>query len=159
MFFFPQSQTTNAFARKFEAIVNQEIITMLDAWLYGDYPKDLPGLHNYWESVFDERYDPVDHFDIKMTFFQSLARQVTSLLTENSNCLVSQIWKAKEAHYFFGRDKLRGVLVKFDVKIVGSDKSKELVVFETWAKRINMTILANKNTTEPASRLKGLEVC
>eukprot|EP00794_Sanderia_malayensis_P009135 gene9135-10108_t len=153
-----KSQTTNAFARKFEAIINQGVITMLNTWLYGEYPENMPGLHSYWENLYHEKYDEIQRYDVKMTFFQSLARIVTKQLSFSSKCLISQIWKSKEAHYYMHKDKLNGVLVKFDAKIVGMGGNRELATLETWTRRSNYTVLFNHNTTEPASRLKGLEI-
>lgn len=41
------------FARKFEPIVNQDVILRLEEWLVGPYPADYPGLRNYWQSVYN----------------------------------------------------------------------------------------------------------
>jgi len=153
-----QSQTLNAFARKFEAIVNQEIINMLHTWLYGEQPKDMPGLHSYWENVYNEIDDDVNKYDVYMTFYQSFARQVTKRLAEKSEYRVSPIWKAKEAHYYTHRDIFQGVLVMFDAKVTSEDGRKALPVFEAWAQRINMSVLYNHNMSEPGSRLKDLKV-
>ena len=157
-FYCQQSQTLNAFARKFEAIVNQEIINMLHTWLYGEQPKDMPGLHSYWENVYNEIDDGVNKYDVYMTFYQSFARQVTKRLAEKSVYRVSPIWKAKEAHYYTHRDIFQGVLVMFDAKVTSEDGRKALPVFEAWAHRINMSVLYNHNMSEPGSRLKDLKV-
>ena len=131
---------------------------MLDAWLYGDRHKNLPGIHRYWESIYNEKDDSIERYDVKMTFFQSFTRQVAKNMTSSSKCLISQIWKAKESNYYMHRDKLQGVLVKFDVKIVRDERRKELAEFETWFQRVNTTVLRNKNMAEPGARLKGIDV-
>ncbi|XP_008483938.1 xylosyltransferase oxt [Diaphorina citri] len=40
------------FARKFEPVVNQDIVNRLDQWLYGAYPANLSGLQSYWENIY-----------------------------------------------------------------------------------------------------------
>ena len=50
--FLQNSGDHHFFARKFEAIVNQEIITRLDAHLYGSLPSGTVALDSYWESVY-----------------------------------------------------------------------------------------------------------
>ena len=131
----------------------------MDDWLFGERPKDMLGLHSYWENCYNEKDDDINKYDVQMTFYQSFARQITKRLSVQFNSLVSPIWKAKEAHYYMHKDRLDGVLVKFDVKIVGYNGKKELAVFETWAKKINSSVLFNRNMSEPGNRLKGLEVC
>ena len=52
-FFFSQGAGDHHFfSRKFEAIVNQAVITQLDTHLYGEHPRDTPSLDSYWENVF-----------------------------------------------------------------------------------------------------------
>ena len=131
---------------------------MMDAWLYGETPKNMPGFHSYWESVYNELDDDISKYDVYMTFYQSFARQITKRLTEKSNHRVSSIWKAKEAHYYKHRDHFQGVLVKFDGKVISEDGRKALPVFETWAQKINMSFLYNQNMSEPGNRLKELKV-
>ena len=131
---------------------------MLDGWLYGEYPKDMPGLHSYWENVYNELDDDIKSYDVYMTFYQSFARQVTKGLSEKFNHRISPIWKAKEAHYYMQKDEFQGILVKYDAKIVTEDGNKALPVLETWAHKINTSFLYNHNMSEPGNRLKGLQV-
>lgn len=131
---------------------------MLDSWLYGESPTDMPGLHSYWESSYNEKDDDIAKYDVQMTFYQSFARHVTRKMAAEANCLISPIWKAKEVTYYMQRDKFKGVLVKFDAKIVTEDGAKIFPVFEAWANKINTSVLYNKNMSEPGNRLKGLEV-
>lgn len=130
----------------------------MDDWLYGPSSKDLPGRHSYWESVYNEKDDDVTKYDVYMTFYQSFARQMTRRLAEKSKHRISPIWKAKEVNYYNNKDAFQGVLVKFDAKIVTEDGSKSLPVFETWAQKLNMSILHNQNMSEPGNRLQGLQV-
>ena len=43
-----QGLNDKLFGRKFEAIINQEVINKLDFWLFGSYPAGTPGLDLYW---------------------------------------------------------------------------------------------------------------
>lgn len=73
----PRAQQTarpTFFARKFEAVVNQEIIGQLDYYLYGNYPAGTPGLRSYWENVFDEPDGAQSLGDVALTLYHSFAR-------------------------------------------------------------------------------------
>lgn len=71
-----QQQTARPtfFARKFEAVVNQEIIGQLDYFLYGNYPSGTPGLRSYWENVFEEPDGLGALSDVALTMFHSFSR-------------------------------------------------------------------------------------
>lgn len=71
-----QQQTARPtfFARKFEAVVNQEIIGQLDYYLYGNYPSGTPGLRSYWENVFEEPDGLGSLSDVALTMFHSFSR-------------------------------------------------------------------------------------
>lgn len=71
-----QQQTARPtfFARKFEAVVNQEIIGQLDYYLYGNYPSGTPGLRSYWENVYEEPDGVSALSDVALTMFHSFSR-------------------------------------------------------------------------------------
>ncbi|XP_065659775.1 xylosyltransferase 1 isoform X2 [Hydra vulgaris] len=152
-----KGQTINHFARKFEPIINQEIINMLDQWLYGEL-HDLKALNSYWENLYDEKTDKVAHFDIPITFLQSFARIASKSLSESSNCRYTPIWKAKEATLYNLNDKLDGVLTIFDVKVVSNVIKRDFLSLEAFFKPKDTMFLYNGNRSEPANRLKGLNI-
>lgn len=69
-----QTARPTFFARKFEAVVNQEIIGQLDYHLYGNYPSGTPGLRSYWENVFEEPDGLGALSDVALTMFHSFSR-------------------------------------------------------------------------------------
>ena len=148
----------NHFARKFEPIINQEIINLLDQWLYGELQQDYKGLNSYWESLYDEKIDKVSKFDIPMTFLQSFGRIASKSLSELSHCRYTPIWKPKEATLYNFNDNLEGVLTIFDVKVASNAIKRDFMSLEAFFKPKNTMLLFNGNRTEPANRLKGLNV-
>lgn len=69
-----QTARPTFFARKFEAVVNQEIIGQLDYYLYGNYPSGTPGLRSYWENVYDEPDGVHTLSDVALTMFHAFSR-------------------------------------------------------------------------------------
>ncbi|KAM4663788.1 LOW QUALITY PROTEIN: xylosyltransferase 2 [Discoglossus pictus] len=62
------------FARKFESSVNQEVLDILDAHLFGEPAPGTPGMKGYWESVY-ENMDGLEGLnDVTMTVYQSFTR-------------------------------------------------------------------------------------
>ncbi|KAL0617620.1 Xylosyltransferase 1 [Plecturocebus cupreus] len=87
---FQQTARPTFFARKFEAVVNQEIIGQLDYYLYGNYPAGTPGLRSYWENIYDEPDGIHSLSDVTLTLYHSFARlglrrAETSLHTDGEN--------------------------------------------------------------------------
>ena len=131
---------------------------MLDAWLYGEQPKDLPGLQSYWENFYHQLDDNIVKYDVHMTFFQSFTRQATKKLTNAAGCRFTPIWKTKEAHYYMNKDVLQGITVLYDVKYAPDEDKRDLGTLETLVKLRNTTVLYNKDMGLPGNRLKGLDV-
>lgn len=69
-----QTARPTFFARKFEAVVNQEIIGQLDYYLYGNYPSGTPGLRSYWENVYDEPDGVHTLSDVALTMYHAFSR-------------------------------------------------------------------------------------
>ena len=69
-----QTARPTFFARKFEAVVNQEVIGQLDYYLYGNYPAGTPGLRSYWENVYDEPDGIHSLSDVALTLYHSFSR-------------------------------------------------------------------------------------
>ena len=74
------SEQHNFFARKFEAIVSQKVINLLDAHLYGPYPEDTPSMDAYWENVFSAE-DPISRpghsqFSVYQSFMRLFLKQM-----------------------------------------------------------------------------------
>lgn len=69
-----QTARPTFFARKFEAVVNQEIIGQLDYYLYGNYPAGTPGLRAYWENVYEEPDGVHSLSDVALSLYHAFAR-------------------------------------------------------------------------------------
>ena len=148
----------NHFARKFEPIVNQGIINLVDDWLYGKLPETLPGLNSYWENAYHHKDDKDEKYDIFMTFYQSFARIAAQSLSITSGCRFTAIWKVKEVVYYNKEDNLEGILTIFEVKVATDDIKREFLRLETHFKAKPTMQLFTHNMTAPSNRLKGLDV-
>ena len=62
--------------------MHQEVITDLDAHLYGPLPDDHPGLGTYWESVYHTEDTLTKSSNARYTVYQSFLRTSARLLRE-----------------------------------------------------------------------------
>lgn len=160
--YFLKSQTINHFARKFEPIVNQRIINLLDDWLYGG--QSNISHDTYWENFYHFRDDNMTKFDVQLTFLQSFARITAHTLSLNNSvdCSYVPVWKVREATYLQINDTLKGVLTLFDVRVAHNNtdamKRKEIFTVEALFKPKDLTRLFNGEMEAPATRLKALKV-
>ncbi|KAG8253079.1 Xylosyltransferase 2 [Homalodisca vitripennis] len=141
------------FARKFEPIINQEIIFQLEEWLYGPYPSNVSSLHSYWQSVYHYQDVSPQHDDTLGTVASSLARLAARHLTNSAvHCAVSA-GKVLEVTSYLHNDNYKGTLIKFSTQIKGRE---EAVTLETWFRpQNNFTVIHNIG---PAQRLKSMVV-
>ncbi|XP_035293043.1 xylosyltransferase 1 isoform X1, partial [Cricetulus griseus] len=132
---FQQTARPTFFARKFEAIVNQEIIGQLDSYLYGNYPAGTPGLRSYWENVYDEPDGIHSLSDVALTLYHSfirlgLRRAESSLHTDGENsCRYYPMGHPASVHLYFLADRFQGFLIKHHVTNLAVSKLETL---ETW---------------------------
>ncbi|XP_054264373.1 xylosyltransferase oxt-like isoform X2 [Macrosteles quadrilineatus] len=141
------------FARKFEPIVNQEIIFQLEEWLYGPYPSNVSSLHSYWESVYHYQDVSPQYDDTLGTVAASLTRHATRHLSDSAvHCSVSAV-KVYEITSYLHNDYYKGTLIKYSAKVKGQDN---LMTLETWFRpQSNFTVLHNSGF---AQRIKALVV-
>uniref|UniRef100_G1SMN5 Xylosyltransferase 1 n=1 Tax=Oryctolagus cuniculus TaxID=9986 RepID=G1SMN5_RABIT len=132
---FQQTARPTFFARKFEAVVNQEIIGQLDYYLYGNYPAGTPGLRSYWENVYDEPDGVQSLSDVALTLYHSFARlglrrAEASLHTDGENsCRYYPMGHPASVHLYFLADRFQGFLVKHHATNLAVSKLETL---ETW---------------------------
>lgn len=160
-----KSQGGNYFARKFEAIVNQEVINQLDAWLYNPYPPDTPGLNYYWENIYHYEDSITKASDVFRTFFQSFVRLgAKSLKTappqdgESHSCRDGIVGDIKEVTVLSQHDQFGGLLALYDVEYTTSSGGKHNVTLESWLAPLSHEELLNLNMSNGPQRLVGLEV-
>ncbi|KAJ7989394.1 hypothetical protein DPEC_G00304090 [Dallia pectoralis] len=145
------------FARKFESMVNQEAIDILDTHLYGQYAPGTVALKAYWESLF-ERADGVGSLsDVALTayssFFRLGLRSLESSQTSTDTCSYEPVGYPVSVHLYFYDERFQGYLVRQEVQNVVS-RAREIV--EVWA--VPQSTLQLDNTVREFERLKNLEV-
>ncbi|NXD30509.1 XYLT1 Xylosyltransferase, partial [Spelaeornis formosus] len=132
---FQQTARPTFFARKFEAVVNQEIIGQLDYSLYGNYPSGTPGLRSYWENVYEEPDGLSTLSDVALTMFHSfsrlgLRRAETSFRAAGDNsCRYYPMGHPVSIHLYFLADRFQGFLIRHHATNLAVSKLETL---ETW---------------------------
>uniref|UniRef100_A0A674D0Z6 Xylosyltransferase 1 n=1 Tax=Salmo trutta TaxID=8032 RepID=A0A674D0Z6_SALTR len=157
---FQQTSRPTFFARKFEASVNQEIVTQLDSFLFGPYPQETPGLQSYWENVYDETDSVASLSDSQLTHYHAftrmgLSRAATSLQghPDNNSCRYISRGHPVSVHLYFLSDVFQGYLVR---QHAGNLATSQLETLETWVSHSNHFTLAP--TTNTLNRLQFAEV-
>ncbi|XP_029185216.2 LOW QUALITY PROTEIN: xylosyltransferase 1-like [Acropora millepora] len=160
-----KTQNQNYFARKFEAIVNQEVINQLDSWLYGSYPADMKGVNYYWENIFHHEDSITKTSDVFRTFFQSFvrigitnAKMKSTRGNKDHSCLTGGNGKIREVTVLNQHDQFSGVLALFDVELPSGKGATRVVTMETWMAPLSHEELLNLNMSRGPQRLVGLEV-
>ena len=163
--FYLKTQNQNYFARKFEAIVNQEVINQLDSWLYGSYPADMKGINYYWENIFHHEDSITKTSDVFRTFFQSFvrigiknAKMKSTRGNKDHSCLTGGNGKIREVTVLNQHDQFSGVLALFDVELPSGNGATRVVTMETWMAPLSHEELLNLNMSRGPQRLVGLEV-
>ncbi|XP_045575604.1 xylosyltransferase 1 [Salmo salar] len=157
---FQQTSRPTFFARKFEASVNQEIVTQLDSFLFGPYPQETPGLQSYWENVYDETDSVASLSDSQLTHYHAFARMglsraATSLQghPDNNSCRYISRGHPVSVHLYFLSDVFQGYLVRQNASNLATS---QLETLETWVSHSNHFTLAP--TTNTLNRLQFAEV-
>ena len=107
------------FARKFEAIVNMDVINRLDSHLYGSYPGGTPALSHFWENVYHVEDDVNYPYNARYSTYQSFLRQALSRLDADSktvaavseSCAVPQPAVVKEVTVLMVDEAFKGLIV------------------------------------------------
>ncbi|XP_038841435.1 xylosyltransferase 1-like [Salvelinus namaycush] len=157
---FQQTSRPTFFARKFEATVNQEIVTQLDSFLFGPYPQETPGLQSYWENVYEEMDSVASLSDSQLTHYHAftrmgLSRAATSLQghPDNNSCRYISRGHPVSVHLYFLSDVFQGYLVCQNASNLATS---QLETLETWVSHSNHFTLAP--TTNTLNRLQFAEV-
>lgn len=140
-------------ARKFEAIVNQKVINLLDEHLFGSFAPETPALATYWENFYHHLYDDSKLSDVLRTYFASFGRLATKY-TSSVHCKNLPISGIKEITYLNQDDEFSGMLILQDVSL----KGRKSITLETWLSRTDQERMMNLNMSEGPSRLVGLQV-
>ncbi|ESO83913.1 hypothetical protein LOTGIDRAFT_108419, partial [Lottia gigantea] len=111
------------FARKFEAVVNQEIINSLDVYLFGDFKQDMTALSNYWQNEHHYLDKNTKTKDAYLTGYYSLMRLGLRILSEQSPSCQYRPIKVLEANLFYESDHFHGLLVLYQVEDIRTGKT------------------------------------
>ena len=149
------------FGRKFEAIVNQDIIRMLDEHLYGRYPEHTPGYFSYWESIYHMDDDMSRPSNAHFTMYQSFLRQSLKLLYseqamkgKGEDCKIPKQAVVKEVTVLRTSDDFQGLVVTLKDAMSDSLNPPE---FETFFAPVSYLKRHTMNS-ETARRIWALEV-
>ncbi|XP_056405521.1 xylosyltransferase 2 isoform X2 [Hyla sarda] len=110
------------FARKFESSVNQEVLDILDAHLFGEPEPGTPGLKAYWENVYHKMEGLGGLTDVTLTVYMSFTRlslrKLQSPEQENSRsaCSFSVDGFPLSVELYFYNDHFQGYLVTQEVQ-------------------------------------------
>ncbi|KAM8947297.1 xylosyltransferase 2 isoform 2-T2 [Pelodytes ibericus] len=142
------------FARKFESSVNQEVLDILDAYLFGEPPPGTPGLKAYWENVYSSLEGHGGISDVLITVYLSFIRLALHELQGHeqekrwTTCrfLASEFPSSTELYFY--DDHFQGYLV--------TQKVQSGETLEIWMMpRGSLRLVDQKGVT---SRIQSLEV-
>ncbi|XP_039631848.1 xylosyltransferase 1 [Polypterus senegalus] len=157
---FQQTARPTFFARKFEASVNQEIVTQLDTFLFGALPVGTLGLKTYWENVFDSPDGVHSISDSQLTHYHAfirmgLARAASSLQGDpgDSRCRYLPAGHPVSVHLYFLSDHFQGYLVRHQATNLATSKQETL---ETWVMPKKVFKIANPPSS--LGRLQFVEI-
>ncbi|XP_061567677.1 xylosyltransferase 1-like [Cololabis saira] len=144
---FQQASKPTFFARKFEASVSQEIISQLDAYLFGEHAPGTPGLQAYWENVFEQETDVLASLsDSTLTHYHAFARMGLSRAAgstqghpNDNNCRYVAVSHPVSVHLYFLSDRFQGYLVRH---VATNRASTQLESMETWVTPKDHFVLA-----------------
>ncbi|XP_023153650.2 xylosyltransferase 1-like isoform X1 [Amphiprion ocellaris] len=134
---FQQASRPTFFARKFEASVSQEIISQLDAYLFGSLASGTPGLQAYWENIYEEETDgPASLSDATLSHYHAFARMGLSRAAsslqghpKDNSCRYAAMSHPVSVHLYFLSDQFQGYLVRH---VATNRASTQLESLETW---------------------------
>uniref|UniRef100_A0A8C2WFP8 Xylosyltransferase 1 n=1 Tax=Cyclopterus lumpus TaxID=8103 RepID=A0A8C2WFP8_CYCLU len=134
---FQQASRPTFFARKFEASVSQEIINQLDSYLFGPYASGTPGLHAYWENLYEGETDGLAGLsDSALSHHHAFARMGLTRAAgslqghpHDNSCRFIVMNHPVSVHLYFLSDQFQGYLVRH---VATNRASTQLESLETW---------------------------
>ncbi|XP_025094417.1 xylosyltransferase 1-like isoform X3 [Pomacea canaliculata] len=141
------------FARKFEAVVSQEIINSLDVYLFGHLQQGMTGLSSYWQNEYHHLDYQRKSRDGRFTFYHAFMRlTLASLKQRNASCQLRPL-QLLEINLFQESDHFHGLLTLFKVEDLTS--GKELTLEAHMHPKHYYSVIDAKG---PVGRLQYLEV-
>nr|XP_018901650.1 PREDICTED: xylosyltransferase oxt [Bemisia tabaci] len=140
------------FARKFEPIVSQTVISQVEEWLYGPYPQGIPNLLSYWQSTYHYADLSPQTNDALVTIATSLAR-IASKQLSNPLCAAIPV-KLLQIHTYLHNDQYEGSLILYEVlyksSAINSSQLETMIKPKNFFKKLT--------SSGPISRLKVLSI-
>ncbi|RUS75202.1 hypothetical protein EGW08_017039, partial [Elysia chlorotica] len=146
------------FARKFEAIVDQAVINMVDKTLHGFLYGAMPAQTSYWQNVYHHLDKSTKVSDSALTLYTSAVRRSLAFISQtSSDCFTERgpltPVKLLEASVYNEADHFHGILTLFHAEVKAT---KQLVTVEALVKpKHYFTVVDAKRA---GRRLQGLEV-
>uniref|UniRef100_A0A0P6K152 protein xylosyltransferase n=1 Tax=Aedes aegypti TaxID=7159 RepID=A0A0P6K152_AEDAE len=132
------------FARKFEPIINQEVILQLEEWVNGPYPADYPNLHSYWQNFFH-------HEDKLVSVDGALLNVVHSILRINAKSEFGQFqepFRIRELNHFLDHDRYRGFLILYEASIADETVLLETRAQPTFSAQVSKSVALGRRITQ-----------
>ncbi|XP_012944960.1 xylosyltransferase oxt [Aplysia californica] len=141
------------FARKFEAVIDQEIINSVDRAFHGFIMKELPGLSSYWQNTFHHLDTSTKVKDAARTIYRSLTHHTAEQLMQTEPQCEVKATKLLEVNLYQHSDHFHGLLVQFSAQFKDTG---HITTFESLAEpRRHYSVIDPKGST---GRLQSLEV-
>jgi protein xylosyltransferase len=144
------------FARKFEAIVNQQIINDFSSSLYGPYPSDMASLDSYWQNVYhhqDTMTRPSSaHYTVYNSFLRHSLLYISKYETDPDCPPIPTDVSIREVNVYYLKDVFSGFLVKFQ-----DNEDSSRPIYETYFVQ-KFHLETSDISNEFIKRITGIEV-
>lgn len=146
------------FARKFEPVVSNSIINIIESWLKEIPNQDNPSINKYWQNDVHHLDTVLSSNDGKNTIYSALARvalrrigyMCDSHKIETNQTLIH----LKEGNLYFDNDIYKGNLITFEVSFSSLGNNS---IFELFSRPVNHFLIHKYDGI--MERLISLHVC
>ncbi|XP_015918377.2 xylosyltransferase oxt isoform X1 [Parasteatoda tepidariorum] len=140
------------FARKFEPIINQQIIEQVETWIHGAR-KGVINMDSYWQNDYHFLDKSPVSDDSRISIYESFSRiGLKQLQAIHQPCKVKFL-SLKEATIYSVNDVFKGLLILYEASLA---KEKKPVIIETQVRPIQHYVVYK--SIGPTGRLKFLLV-
>ncbi|XP_023222880.1 xylosyltransferase 1-like isoform X2 [Centruroides sculpturatus] len=147
------------FARKFEPIINLQVINQVELWINSPYNRDIgnilevPSMNSYWQNDYHYREKSPSPDDARLSVYDSFSRLGTRQLQNALQTCKLTAKKVQEATLYMDNDVFKGILVLYEATIPNVEQP---VILETHIQPIQYYTV--HKAFGPTGRLKFLQV-
>ncbi|XP_067140473.1 xylosyltransferase oxt-like isoform X1 [Centruroides vittatus] len=147
------------FARKFEPIINLQVINQVELWINSPYNRDIgnilevPSMNSYWQNDYHYREKSPSPDDSRLSVYDSFSRLGTRQLQNALQTCKLTAKKVQEATIYMDNDVFKGILVLYEATIPNVEQP---VILETHIQPIQYYTV--HKAFGPTGRLKFLQV-